>query len=426
MSIFVKLSLQNRHVYIIGGGQVAYRKYQAYRKEGAKVCVIAPSLHKDFLLHPDSEYIQDDFSWDYISADAFLMYAATNDILLQKNIVIEAKKRNILCGCANQGMGCDIQSMAVWEGEALQVALSTNGKCPAADRVFLDQLDEQLSVFDKRMEALAMLRNIVYATYLDNEKAKHILQTSAMLSSAYLDEILFALKGKQVLLLAYHGIANGKQFQPILTQIEQTVKQQHSNVAVLSVFLSEKIVKKAKCKGYDIEHIETITRLLDDLTIHYQIQPVLLHEGTYYQELKKRYATQSIGEVLCASLQDRERIQKALQEQYPKAAILCLSHASDALRHTNGSNPMDFLYKVFDEPLAYPNHCMQLHVIPYCILSGYHVEKDIQGRWLPYLSAHISKVEFHNQGLLTYPFCRNLLYEKINVLIQAVDVDNNV
>lgn len=419
MSIPVCLSLQDRHVYIIGGGKVAYRKYQAFQNEGATISIISPKFDACFPFHKEVEYIHAKFSWTYIKEDAFLIYAASDDQSVNQAIVKEAKQRHILCGCANQGMDSDIQSMAVWKGEQVQFALSTNGNCPAADRVFLDQLSNAFTDFDKRVEVLASLRQRLLSSTMDKHSIRTILQTAAMFSYAYLKQLLAAMQGKQCLFIAYHGIANGKQFQPVLSQIQQEVQQRHPDIVVISVFLSKKIVHKAKAKGYDIEHIETITQLFDKLHINYQIQPVILHAGYYYQTLQKRYAT-CLSTPLCASIQDSERILSALQQAHPKETLLCIYHGGDHVRCQSLPKQASVFYVAMDQPLHIPTSCTHLHVIPYCILCGYHVDKDIQERWLPYLYSHIPHVSYHKEGLLSYPACRELLYEKINSLLTNV------
>lgn len=423
MSIPVCLSLSGRRVYIIGAGPVAYRKYQRYKQEGADICVIALRRCADFALAQDVTYIQKPFSWNLIEQNAFLIYAASDDIELNRSIVQEARKRQILCGCANQGMDCDIQSMAVWVGEQLQMAVSTKGSCPGADRSFLDQLSFSLTNFDQRTKWLANLRTQLLRRSMQPQELRDVLYEAAKLSTNYLMDILASIEGKRVLFLAFHGIANVQTIQETLDTLKQEIEQRFSNCVAIPVFLSEKIIMKAKKKGYAIESIQAITDLLDVLEIEYQIQPVLLQEGYWYDEVQRRYPARKIGKTLCEQQMDVHRILDAIQQSIPEGFLLGLYHPSDASLLKKYPIHRNRMLLSMEEPFFAPETEKPQHVFALTIFCGYHVEKDIVQKWLPYLRAHQKQVVFHKEGILTYPVCRELLYEKIAAFFPICDND---
>ena len=145
----MSIAFKERNVYIAGGGSVAYRKVKRFLKEEASVYVIAPEIDERILAMPDIHVIHSTFSWDAVQ-DAFFIYAATDDAA----IIDEAKRRNILCGCAMRIVNSDIHSMMEEELEGLQFALSTKGNCPGADRSFIEQLRPQLQIMNQKSIAL--------------------------------------------------------------------------------------------------------------------------------------------------------------------------------------------------------------------------------------------------------------------------------
>lgn len=421
MSIAVSLSLQDRRVYIIGGGHVAYRKYKSYRKEGAIVCVIAPRLCDAFASMTELSHIPDAFSWTYIEKDAFLIYAASDDRILNQAIVKEAKERHILTGCAHKGCGSDIQSMAVWEGTGLSVAISTKGHCPGADQSFLTQMEAQLKELDHRTLYLGRLRSILLMEAREKAAVKDILQRASKLSTSYLASLLSCLQGKKALLLAYHGIARVERIVTKLACVKQEIEIQYPDVSVISLFLSQKITEKAKRKGHSIEHIQTITELLDVLHIPYLIQPVLLQNGHWHKELQQRYPAHKIGEAICTSKADVDALIQAMLPKQVEGKSLFLYHPSDTSLFQNSTDSHVRFSSMQAQPEKDENTDV-LHVIACCIFCGYHVEKDIEQVWLPQLKQLYHTVVLHKQGLLETSQGRACLYQKVALLFSDKEI----
>lgn len=418
MSLAVCLSIQDRRVYIIGGGPVAYRKYKSYQKEGAQVCVIAPQLCDAFNSIADLNHIANTFSWTYIAEDAFLIYAATNDQVLNQAIIEEAKKRHILTGCAHQGVGSDIQSMAIWKGEGLYAAISTQGHCPGADQSFLAQMEEQLEELDQRTLYLGRLRSFLFASTRKKEDCRDILIQASRLSVSYLASLISCLQGKKALLFAYHGIARVERIATHLACTQQEVEAQYPDYTVFSLFLSQKITEKAKRKGHSIEHIQTITALLDALSIPYLLQPVLLQDGHWYRELQTMYPAHNIGEAICTSKEDVDALIEALSVKNITGNQLFLYHPSEASLFQNLQHPAVYFCSMESEPPKIPSTDV-LHVIACCIFCGYHVERDILQTWLPRLKMQYQEVILHKQGLLETAQGRACLYKKTALLIAS-------
>ena len=127
------LELSGRRVVVIGGGTVAVRKVQVLLQAGARVVVVAEQI--DEMLTAlcrgmDAELIMSKYSKNYL-AGALLAIAATNNSKLNKQIYKDCQELEVLCNVADVPELCDFFVPAVVKRGSLQVAISTDGYCPA-------------------------------------------------------------------------------------------------------------------------------------------------------------------------------------------------------------------------------------------------------------------------------------------------------
>lgn len=129
----IYLDMSNRRAVVIGGGAVAARKVQALHEAGARVTVIAehvkPSLEEAFQL-PDVELVLCPYHKNYL-AGATLAIAATNDEPLNRQVYHDCQELEVLCNVVDQPHLCDFYTPAVVQRGNLQIAIGTDGNCPA-------------------------------------------------------------------------------------------------------------------------------------------------------------------------------------------------------------------------------------------------------------------------------------------------------
>ncbi|MHC4759055.1 MAG: precorrin-2 dehydrogenase/sirohydrochlorin ferrochelatase family protein [Planctomycetota bacterium] len=127
------LELASRRVVIIGGGNVALRKAQSLLDTGARLIVVADSVNENLTnlcIDNNIELIKAKYSKNYL-VGASLSIAATNDQKLNKQIYRDCQQLEILCNVVDQPEICDFYIPAVVKRNSLQIAISTNGRCPA-------------------------------------------------------------------------------------------------------------------------------------------------------------------------------------------------------------------------------------------------------------------------------------------------------
>jgi len=151
------LELGGRRAVVIGGGAVAARKTQALLAAGARLVVVSKDID-DVLTAlcqgTNAEIIKSGYSKSYI-AEAVLVIAATSNKQLNERIYKDCQKLEILCNVVDAPELCDFIVPAVVKRGDLQVAIGTEGHCPAYAGHLRKKLEQVFT--DKHGEFLAEL-----------------------------------------------------------------------------------------------------------------------------------------------------------------------------------------------------------------------------------------------------------------------------
>ena len=127
------LELGGRRSVVIGGGAVAVRKAQALLNAGARLVVVAERIDNMMTVicqGKNAELIKSRYSKDYL-AGAVLVITATNNNKLNKQIYKDCQELEILCNVVDVPELCDFYVPAVIKRGDLQIAIGTEGRCPA-------------------------------------------------------------------------------------------------------------------------------------------------------------------------------------------------------------------------------------------------------------------------------------------------------
>jgi precorrin-2 dehydrogenase/sirohydrochlorin ferrochelatase len=127
------LELGGRRVVLVGGGAVAVRKASSLLEAGARLVVVAhrPSdAITDLCTSHGAELIRARYSKPYI-AQAVLVIAATNDQTVNEQVYRDCQELEIPCNVVDVPQLCDFFVPAVVKRGDLQIAIGTEGYCPA-------------------------------------------------------------------------------------------------------------------------------------------------------------------------------------------------------------------------------------------------------------------------------------------------------
>jgi len=154
------LELSGRRAVVIGGGAVAVRKAQSLLAAEARLVVVAE--HVDDILttlcaRSEAELVKSKYSKNYL-AGAVLAIAATNNRQLNKQIYKDCQELEILCNVVDEPELCDFFVPAVVKRGDLQIAIGTEGYCPAYAGHLRKKLEGTFS--DKHSRFLAELETL--------------------------------------------------------------------------------------------------------------------------------------------------------------------------------------------------------------------------------------------------------------------------
>jgi len=127
------LELSGRRVVVVGGGAVAVRKAQAMLAAGARLVVVAERIDNMLTVlcrGKKAELIKSRYSKNYL-AESVLVIAATNNHRLNKQIYKDCQELEVLCNVVDEPELCDFFVPAVVRRGDLQIAIGTEGHCPA-------------------------------------------------------------------------------------------------------------------------------------------------------------------------------------------------------------------------------------------------------------------------------------------------------
>lgn len=154
------LEMGGRRAVVIGGGAVAVRKSQTLLAAGARLVVVAKETDDALTAicqSSNAELIRSRYSKDYL-AGAVLAIAATNDAKLNRQIYKDCQELEILCNVVDAPELCDFLVPAVVKRGDLQIAIGTEGHCPAYAGHLRKRLEQAFT--DKHGEFLAELETL--------------------------------------------------------------------------------------------------------------------------------------------------------------------------------------------------------------------------------------------------------------------------
>jgi precorrin-2 dehydrogenase/sirohydrochlorin ferrochelatase len=203
------LELGSRRVVVIGGGAVAVRKVQALLSSGARVVVVAERIDEMMTAlcqGTDAELVKSKYSKSYL-AGALLAIAATNNQQLNKQIYKDCQELEVLCNVVDVPELCDFFVPAVVKRGDLQIAIGTEGQCPAyaghtrkkLEAIFTEQHGEFLAELEKLRKNIIQNvtdpadRKTVLGQLADDESFEYFVENGTDQWHTFADELISSL-----------------------------------------------------------------------------------------------------------------------------------------------------------------------------------------------------------------------------------------
>lgn len=182
----IMLRLEGKKVVVIGGGRVAERKVTGLLGTGSLITVISPQATEELKGLAGSgliEWLERSFSKEDIEG-AFLIFAATNDNVLNQSIKMAASEQQLVT-IADDPEGSDFHVPSHIQRGRLSIAVSTGGASPTLARKIREQLEHQFDdQFEEYLEFLFSARQRILKEVKDPSRKGKIL--NAIVSEEFL------------------------------------------------------------------------------------------------------------------------------------------------------------------------------------------------------------------------------------------------
>jgi precorrin-2 dehydrogenase/sirohydrochlorin ferrochelatase len=142
----IHLDITDRKCVVIGGGRIALRRVQGLLNAGAQVTVISPDCHPDILLLAEEgaiQYVQHNYRGVEQLAHADLIFAATNDGVINEQIANDARMLRIPMNHSGNSKLSTLIVPAVIRRGKLILSVSTSGASPGLTKRIRSELSEQ-------------------------------------------------------------------------------------------------------------------------------------------------------------------------------------------------------------------------------------------------------------------------------------------
>jgi precorrin-2 dehydrogenase / sirohydrochlorin ferrochelatase len=177
----IMLKLEGKKVVVIGGGRVAERKVTGLLGTGPLITVISPQATdklKGLASGGLIEWLEKSFSKEDIKG-AFLIFAATNDNVLNQSIKMAASNQQLVT-IADDPEGSDFHVPSHIQRGRLSIAVSTGGASPTLARKIREQLEHQFDdQFEEYLEFLFSARQRILKEVKDPSRKGKILTAIA-------------------------------------------------------------------------------------------------------------------------------------------------------------------------------------------------------------------------------------------------------
>lgn len=143
----IYVSLSQKPILVVGGGEIASRKVQSMSGTGALISVVSPEVSAALLAQEGVEIYQRPYhSQDVIGK--FMVFICTNDPKVNVQIVEDCQFGQLVNDCTIKERST-FYNMATIQTEEFELALSSRGKNPAKTKALRAEIAKLLAEYKK-------------------------------------------------------------------------------------------------------------------------------------------------------------------------------------------------------------------------------------------------------------------------------------
>ncbi|MGH8549452.1 MAG: siroheme synthase CysG [Methylococcales bacterium] len=151
------LNLEGRQCLIVGGGDIALRKFDLLRRTGARITIVAPRLAPALEQHLDDGcalYLNREFRAEDVSG-SFLVISATGDSAINASVAEAANRANIPVNVVDNPELCSFIFPAIVDRSPVIAAVSTGSASPLLARLLRERLEGLIPAGYGKLASLA-------------------------------------------------------------------------------------------------------------------------------------------------------------------------------------------------------------------------------------------------------------------------------
>ena len=173
LPIFV--SLIDKPVLVVGGGDVALRKVQTLVKAGADVYVVAHHICQAIVdIKSDNLHLSEQSYDANLLDNKWLVIAATDDEGLNDQVHLDAIARKIFVNVVDDPSRCHFITPAIIDRSPIVFAISSGGEAPVLARLWKETLEKQIPQWTGKLASLAgSYRQRVKDKFIDFGQRRH-------------------------------------------------------------------------------------------------------------------------------------------------------------------------------------------------------------------------------------------------------------
>jgi len=174
------VDLKDKLCIVVGGGAVAYRKIKALLEFEARILVIAPKcIDKIYRLKdslPPKQLVITERNFEAGDTyKAYLVIAATDDLVLNKKIAEECRQKNIPVNVVDVQEECSFIFPAYIKRGAVTIGVTSSGKSPVISQRLKKSIAEQLPEYlEDLADILGEARELVKKSFDTEAERKKV------------------------------------------------------------------------------------------------------------------------------------------------------------------------------------------------------------------------------------------------------------
>lgn len=172
----VFLNLHNKKCLVVGGGKIAARKVSTLLRANASVLVVAPQVDdglQKFLTERGQSFRLDSYQTADLE-DVSVVIAATSDMVLNQQVSIDCRQRNIPVNVVDNPALCSFILPSIIDRSPLIIAVSSSGQSPVLARLLRAKLETTIpSAYGSLAKLSGDLRELVKKRIPDIDLRRH-------------------------------------------------------------------------------------------------------------------------------------------------------------------------------------------------------------------------------------------------------------